>query len=396
MKKFLLLSLILNLLVPLYAQGEFSPVVKLIHNAKLLPRPGVPFASYQANMNFYRQLAKEPRIISFLPTDLKQGHSVSPVFQIQHTDSPFAKASSAFAIDLFNNGEVWGVAAGHVGRNITHSHHKIARKPHMRVQTGPNSFIIAPLEKEKFYIGNPNGMDIVLFKIPKEVLPYITVLHPTEQHAPSLGQEVTIYGFLEQPAQPFTLYRQKVLFSSPLRIVLEKTPDIDLRGACGSPGLTNGYVSMVHIGSDSVGTLIWYDWFNKLPEEIKRSMSNMHYAIPIDVVKMMAKTIEETGSLNEGGMMMKVLGHPVALLHPNQSIMSVEQFRNGKSVTKINNFRHFSLNPEQLELFFELQENDILRISLDEFSLQQAFPSSPSVVYDVNVSTGQVTKIPVP
>ena len=202
-------------------------------------------------------------------------------------------------------------------------------------------------------------------------------------------------GFLEEQAQPFTLSGQKVLFSTPLRLVLQKTPLKDMRGFCGSPGFINGRVSMVYMGFDSARTLAWYDWFNKLPAKTQFSMANLHYAIPIEVVKLMAQSIEEKGALNQGGgIMMKVLGHPVALLRPQEAIVFVEQFRNGERIAKLDSNRHFSVNPEKLELFFDLQENDVLRISLNSFSMEHPFPPV-SVVYDVNVSTGQVTQIPV-
>ena len=148
---------------------------------------------------------------------------------------------------------------------------------------------------------------------------------------------------------------------------------------------------MVYIGFDNIETLTYYDWFHTLPDKIKLSMSNMHYAIPIDRVASMAKSIEQNGSTSEGGVMMKVLGHPIAQLQPNESIVFIEQLRNGKNVAKVQLDRHFPVNPSYLELFFNLQENDVLRVSLDSYSKQHPYPPV-SVIYDVNVSTGQITQ----
>ena len=104
----------------------------------------------------------------------------------------------------------------------------------------------------------------------------------------------------------------------------------------------------------------------------------------------MANSIEETGSLNEGGMMMRVFGHPVVLLHSNESIVFIEQIRNGEVIAKVEGRKYSPIDPEKLELFFDLQENDILRVSLDSFSMEHPVPSV-SIVHDINVSTGKVT-----
>ena len=118
----------------------------------------------------------------------------------------------------------------------------------------------------------------------------------------------------------------------------------------------------------------------------------LHYAIPIDIVKLMAKSIDETGSLNGGGIMMRVFGHPVVLLHPNESIVFIEQIRNGEVIAKVEGNKYSPIDPEKLELFFELQRDDVLRVSLDSFSMEHPFPSV-SIVHDINVFTGKVTTI---
>ena len=389
MKKFLFILFVLISFTPLYAQHQLKSAAKLIQQGRLL-RADVSYLSHRANADFAKQIEQGIAKATISQRgNLKQGHVTCPTFQLQYTASPFAPTASGFAIDLLNNGKVWGVTAGHVARKIIHSHAKKSRNPHIKVQIEPHTFIIAPIEK--FFFGNPEGIDVALFEIPKEVLPYVKILHPA-QHVPSMGQEVTIQGFVEEQNKPVTVSGQKVLFSTPVRFLLSKTFTENVRGLCGSPGSVEGRVSMVYIGFDSAPILSGYDWFNKLPKETKVSMSNLdiNYAIPIDIIKAMAQNIEENGSTNNVGIMMKILGHPVALLHPNESIVSIEQFRNGEKIEKIDVDRHFSIDPEQLEIFFELQERDILRISIASFSLQHPFPPV-SIVYDVDVSTGQVT-----
>lgn len=394
MKKILILLIACVLCVPSYSLKPKPRVAKLrATHGRSARRNSVSALSRQVNAAFRRRMRQIPKTTSFPATPLKRGHLSKrgnifrSTFSLQHTDSPFALPVSGFAIDLLNDGNVWGVTAGHAMRVITTR----KRRPHIRVQTGPNSYVISKIEK--FYIGNPEGMDVALFEIPKEVLPYVTVLRPAE-HTPVVGQEVTIRGYLEeQNRDPFTLSHQKILFSSPLKFFIKKTPTQSMRGFCGAPVFTDGLVSMIYIGFDNAGTLFFYDWFNKLSKETQTTLANVHYAVSIDIAKMMAKSIKETGTVTQDGLMMKVLGHPIDLLHPNESIYYIEQFRNGQSVQKITDIdRHFPLFPEQLDLFFDLQENDILRIALDSYSGDHPFPTV-STIYDVNVSTGQTTKL---
>ena len=179
---------------------------------------------------------------------------------------------------------------------------------------------------------------------------------------------------------------------------------LDMMGTCGTPGFTNGKVSMIYIGYDDIKNLPPQTWLKNLPEETQRSVSQVHYAVPIDAVNLMAQSILETESTSQSAVMMKLLGRPVALLHPNESIVSVEQFRNGQSISKIapverlrtrKNIPEDDINlyapidPGQLELFFELEEGDILRVSLDAFTIEHPRPSV-SLVYEINVSTGEV------
>ena len=421
MKKTLILLFVCMLCMPLYAQLKLGPKARRIRSGRLL-QPRVSTLSRMTNNALWRQ-TRQISLTSTFPADgslkkghLKPGHIERSTFQLHQTDGPLAPAASGFAIDLFGDGVVKGVTAGHLMRDIS----KRNRDPHIRVQTGPDSFIIAPINKESITIGNPDGIDIALFDIPKETLPYINVLHPAE-HAPILGQEVTIQGYLEkyhrvhplalsnakrevspqgqevtfprhleeyEQAHPFTLARQKVLFSTPFQTFIEKNPkEENLRGFCGSPIFANDLVSMIYLGFKDVKTLKEQGWLNG---NTHFPLAEMHHAIPIDVVKQMAKSVKETGSAKQGGIMMKALGRPVALMHFNEAIASIEQFRDGKQIAKID--KNFPIDPYQLELFFDLQENDVLRVSLNSFSIDHPKPTIDTI-YDVNVSTGEVTKV---
>jgi len=398
MKKIILFLLLGNLLLPSYAHFKgIKPSLARTRTGKIvLKHPSISDLSRRSNEKFYNKLRRSSAKAAWSSHQpLERENSFRTTFLLRYNDDPALptrKEASGFAIalkDKNGNEKIWGITAGHVMRNIS-THKRVPnRKPHIRIQKDPDNFIIFPIEK--FFIGNPEGMDIALFEIPKEALPYITILQPAE-HAPAVGEKVSIQGFLAEKGNPFSLIDQTVLLSTSFKIFLKKTLEEKMTGFCGSPGFTNGRVSMVYIGFNSGEVLAQKaSWFNKLSHRKQAAMSEgLHYAIPIDIVKLMAKSIEETGSLNEGGMMMRIFGHPVVLLHPNESIVFIEQIRNGEVIAKVEGSKYSPIDPEKLELFFELQRNDALRISLDSFSMEHPFPSV-SIVHDINVSTGKVT-----
>ena len=402
MRKFFVLLIVSVLFTPLYAANlgpggiEVNPA-EIIRTGKLLPGRSL---SRNVTKDFLTQIERSAKKVASLPShSLTKGHPFPSTFQIQHTNNPLARAACGSVIGFKNNqGEPRPLVTvgGHVARDIS----KRNRLPYIRVQTeaGP---IFIPIKK--FFYGNPGGFDLAFADVPKELWPYITILEPAE-NTPVAGETVTFQGFLEEGNQPFTLQEQPVLFSTLFTALIKKTNEEDMMGTCGTPGFTNGKVSMIYIGYDDIENLPPQAWLTNLPEETQRSISQVHYAVPIDAVNLMAQSILETESTSQSAVMMKLLGRPVALLHPNESIVSVEQFRNGQSISKIapverlrtrKNIPEDDINlyapidPGQLELFFELEEGDILRVSLDAFTIEHPRPSV-SIIYEVDVSTGQV------
>lgn len=376
MKKIIVFLLLCNLFIPAYAQFKnIAGAAKRIRAGHLLPRPSVSRWSREANLALERRINQVPQTATATPisTALKKGHKTRSAFQVQYTDGPAQETASAFAINL--NGKVWGVTAGHVMRNIS-------LRPHMKVETASGTSI-TPIKK--FFIGNPHGMDIALFEIPSTELAHLTILQPAKR-APLIGEKVAVSGFSR--GQALSLSGEKVLFSTPLKLFIQKTFEQDLKGFCGSPIVADdGHVSAVYSGFADAPILRQFDWFNDLPWDTREAMSSLHYAIPIEVLELMAKGIEQNGSLLKSGTMMKVFHYPVALLHPNEYIISVEQFRNGEKIGKIH--KNPLINPEKLEQFFELQENDILRVYVNR--PQTVEVRDAYVGYDINVSTGEVT-----
>jgi len=375
MKKFFLLLIALNLLVSAHAQLKIGPAVERIRAGRLLPRSNVARLSQQTYAALAQRLLQISRHVTPSIVTPKQGHLRPTTFQVQMTDSFSRDTASAFAIKL--NGKIWGVTAAHVMNNISHS-------PYIRIETEPHTFLFAPIKN--FYTGNPEGMDLSVFEIPPQVLPYVQVLNPTQTQI-SAGDTVTIPGFTAK--QPLLLTGEKVLFAAPLRLMIQWNTFQDLKGFCGSPILDKqGNVVGVFNGYTEKDYLHQHHWFTNLPFKIQRAIPHLNFAVPVTNLQIMAKGAEK-GSLQQTGIMMKVLGYPVAVLHPNEYIRNVELFRNGTKIESVH--KNPFVDPEKLEEFFQLQDNDILRITLSR-------PQTPTirtayVAYKINVTTGEVTQL---
>lgn len=374
MKKLFVIFLTCNLLVPLYAaKVKRAKKFRVRHKA---PRQSVSQLSARANLSLERRMNQIIKLTNRTVTNVpRKGHPLRTTFQVQPSNVAFGETASAFAIKL--NGKTWGVTAAHVMRNIR-------PKPHIKVEVSPHNFKIAPIEK--FFVGNPAGADIALFEIPEEVKPHVTVLEPAKQPA-NMGEKVSIPGFAA--GQPLFIANEKILFSNSMRLFIQRTPLEDLTGFCGSPIFgKNNTVLGVYSGFVKKSLLYEHSWFYDIPWEIRDEIPNLHFAIPVENLEIMAKAAEKN-SLQAAGKMMKVFDHPIAPLHLNEYILSVEQFRNGEMIAKVH--KNLIVEPKKLEQFFELQENDVLRVILSRPQTKEA--PTPYVIYDVNVTTGKVTEV---
>ena len=356
------------------------PKIKRVRKApstRVVRQPSVAQLSRLAQTRLDRKLTQITHVKERFPArPLRQGHPFTSTFQVQSSTAVVRpETASAFAIEL--NGKTWGVTASHVMKNISFD-------PYVKVQSAPHTFHLAPIKT--VFRGNPEGMDIALFEIPQEVLPFVNVLKPAE-HAPTAGEKLNIPGFTG--GQPLLAQQQKVLYATPLKLFLQNTSEKELRGFCGSPLLgKDSKVHAIYVGYDSAMELHMYDWFADLPMNVQLEMPNLHYAIPVQILQVMANWAEKNSS-PQAGKWMHVLNKPIALLHPNEYIISVEQFRNGEKLGRIH--KHPLVDPEHLEQFFELEQNDILRVTIRRPQTRET-PTAYKA-YDINVSTGEVTEL---
>ncbi len=373
MKKFLTFIILCNLFVSLQAGGIKRPAVKTV-------RPkNVAQASRIAQQRLQRKLYRIPRLATTTASKhkMQSGHPLPYTFQIQRFNDLEAETASAFAIRLF--GKPIGVTAGHVMNSVR-------KAPYIKIQEGAQT-VLAPIQK--FIIGNSNsnGLDLAIFEIPQEILPHVTVLEPSAR-APITGEYLNIPGFADGKA--FFVPQERVLITTPTKLLLQKTATVGLRGFCGSPILgKNNKVQAIYIGFVNKEILPNLRWVNDLPREVTANMPAFHIAIPVQALSDLVE-LAETGVASKTGTMMYALGHPVGLLKPTEFIKSIELFRRGKKIGSIQ--YNPLIDPGHLEQFFELQENDVLRLTINQ-STTSFTQQGENVLYDVNVSTGEVTVV---
>jgi hypothetical protein len=233
------------------------------------------------------------------------------------------------------------------------------------------------------YITNEHNLDITVSYIPDKLKPFITPLDPAEELA-EIGTAVNISGFADEV--PFLLPEETVLTASPLRYVIQMRNPLMLGGACGSAITDSVTGKLLAMERDFSYNAQLAEWFKFLPEEAKKNLTNVHFAVPIQNAVAVSRAFI-TGDDKLAAIEMKVLGRPVALLYPNEHLSSVLLMRNGfvKQTVHFNPF----LKPQKLEEFFELEPNDVLRIIVEEPAT--ITKKARTIYYDTNVSTGKVT-----
>lgn len=289
------------------------------------------------------------------------------VFEVQiSTDG--AHTGTAFALDI--KGHIYGVTAAHVAENI-----KI--EPFAKVKT-ENEVIVKPISFLR--IGDQRGNDVAIFEVPPEILAHVDVLSPVEQR-PTVGE------YTQSPKYVWgapSFLREDILFVGKHRILLRDLAQRDITGACGSPVLAGGKVIGIHIGEYSLQKMQYVSWNTILRENNISFNSPLHVVSPITHVLRLA---EQSQGASNVGTMLKVLGHPVHLLTPQEHIISIMHLRNGTVQKEFH--AHPFMNYSELGEFFDLQDNDLIRVKVRN-PRGMGIPSV-TTVYEINVSTGKVS-----
>lgn len=349
---------------------SMEEVAKIIFSSAQLKR-----LSHQSRLNFMQQLKKVPQVKleprqQFRPFVAPQQ---IPSVQVQlHAYS----VNSASATPVMIDGQEYLFFASHWAE-------KIKEDPYVKVITPSGKAITASITE--MYSTHKRGLDLTVIRVPKEIESFITALDPAEEPVEA-GTLVNISGFAHE--SPSLFPEEPVLFASPMRYVIQMRNPLPLGGICGG-AITNpvtGKAVAIERGFHYGVPVVTAEWFHLLPQEAQENFTDTHLAIPIQNAVAIARAFE-SGDDSLAAIEMKVLGRPVALLYPNEYIFSVTLMRDGAVKQTVHS--NLFLNPQKLEEFFNLEPNDILRITVDRGDISTE--KVQLIYYDVNVSTGEIT-----
>ena len=333
--------------------------------------------SQHINANLQRQLSVlfQPPIAVPQPKQFQIPKTPKPVSFLVQTGPKSDKTASAFALKI--DKAIIGVTAGHVMNNILYYH-----EPYMAFPTGNGQKTVMPIANWR--ITNRHGTDVAVFELPPEALEYVQPLEVLEQPVRSL-QTASIAGFANNA--PLWLPNEEILFTGAQRLLLRNTSHYGLDGMCGSPVMVDGKVAAVYVGHAPRERSLSYTWVEPIRQLFNKPLPDLHQAAPIKFIFPLVEDLQERGAIHKFGTMMKALNHPIAMLDPKDQLYSVSLVRDG--FVKKSIYLGPLADPEHLENFFELQENDVLRIEVlpDGYVNQRKSPT----FYDINVSTGEVS-----
>ena len=340
-------------------------------------RSSVAELSRAANRSFLKRLSpifQKPRTLPrpeqhFIP---KRPNPISFLVQ-SGPQSP--ETASAFAVEV--GGKLIGVTAGHVMNNIKNF------DPRMSFPQGKER---VEFSISNWRMSNRKGNDVAVFAIPEEARPYIQPLKISSTPAEP-WQTVSIAGHANN--FPVWLPNEEILFVGPQRILLRNTSKRTLFGMCGSPVLIDGKVTGLYVGYDSADNLAKSQWADPLRVEFDKQLPSLHRVAPIEHIFPLIEKMLFNMDTQNTGTMLQVLGKPIAPFANTDALYTITLLRNDRVVKSI--YPGPLADPEHLEQFFEMQENDELLVEV----WPEGYPyvrTSPQI-YKVNVSTGKVEKL---
>ncbi len=360
-------------LLPCIACAQKIPAVRLDRAVYRIQQ--IATLSKQANHSFSKRLQYLWQPVNWAPVSAITNHfpdaQSHAVFQVQQT--PFARSTaSAFALDI--EGQVWGVTAAHVMRNIE-------RDPYVKVQNGYGKWVFFPITA--WYSGNPHNADVAIFQIPPQALPFIQILKPAP-YLPQAKTPLQLQGYVKGNA---LMVQEPVLFAGPRGIFLLDQTHREMTGFCGSPWLENGRVIGVSMGYTSQSDILKTAWFEVLRKRVQASIPAIHQAVPIQTVRALAAWVSNQPS-SQAATPVKLFGQEITQLYPHMHIAYLQQLRHGYVVETKNPGP--LVDPEHIEQFFELQAGDVVRIVVQ--TPRQSAQPEKRICYDVDVTTGQITQ----
>lgn len=297
----------------------------------------------------------------------------SSVFTVQATPESKHKGS-AFAVNI--DGHVWGVTARHVMDDINHT-------PYMTF-TDENGVPVT-LEAKPSKEGSAAGVDLALFEIPPQALPYLQPLE-LEDELPSAHSVLSSSGFargnfLSQPVR-------EVLFASQYRILTKYVQtNVPMNGYCGSPLLQNGKVAGVHIGSLLAGQSKSADWFSGTLGQFNAQTHDLNIAVPAFWLRTLARQASGAYTPQED-IALVFNGLQIMRLHPTDAIGFIMQLRDGRVIKKLP--RYPFMDFAHLETFFDVQQGDLFRLEIQ--SEGRIYPRRQIYWYEWTAGENNITQ----
>ena len=353
------------------SHAQLSSAVERTLTKQLFRPSSVSLLSKQSNLLFKERLANmlQPALTAEVPVRDTLPPGEKPiVFQVQQFFQSNITAS-AFAIE--EQGKLFGVTAAHVMDNIS-------KDPYMYLQT-PQGHHAEKITSWR--ISNVMGTDVAVFEIPPQVCNYVQPL-PIATERAQATQMVSIAGFAF--GQPRWFPREEILFVSSYRLMIRNNFRKANKGMCGSPVMIDGKVAGLYVRSFAYKVFSPKLNVPLFPDFSIHSLPPLYVATPIENVLPLVHDLLGQDTQNEG-IVMKILGQPVGVLPPGDALLSVALIRNGE-VKQIVQAEEFT-DPEHLEHFFELEDKDVLRITI----FPQFADTDAIFYYEINISSGEVS-----
>ena len=301
----------------------------------------------------------KPRPLLPAPQNIRRA-----VFTLQHSPQTHGKGS-AFAVKI--NGKVWGVTAKHVLNDI-------GRDPYIELfdETGKPFYTQVSIVKE----GHLRGADVAIFKIPSQLEKYIVPLVPDEK-LPSPLAAAQSAGFSRGNFAWFN--KIDVLFSSTHRVLARYQDFPVLNGYCGSPLLVNGKAAGVFVGIVGNTNTQRADWRALLNH---KPINDFNQIVPIQWVRRLVEQVETPGQ--SVGTLVRVLGRPITHLTPEEAVVQIQQFKNGRLYKQIPAYPF--MDYLHLERFLDIESTDKIRVVIQKNERPGVRPTVRW--YDLDIATG--------
>lgn len=366
----LLIILVSFLTGTLSLHAQTGPLAEQIQNKLLRKAKSINAVSQRTNAALYKRLSAlfTPPTLPFVPSKPQLPDMVKPItFRVQ-AGPVIHGTASAFAIE--RNGHLFGVTAAHVMENIE-------PHPFMTVQTESGEFEAIPISKWRR--GNPFNSDVAVFEIPEQAQPYVQPL-PISDAPLAAQQQVSIAGWARN--EPLWLPQEEVLFVGAQHAFIRNTAGQSLTGMCGSPIMIDGKVAGLYVGfTKGEQGFLRQGWVKLLNVVSSDPLPPLHQMSIIEQINPLIESLEND-TQEAPGTLLRVMGYPVTILGVEDQLVNIRQTRRGVPIKDI--YTGPLADPEHLEQFLNITDNDVVSISI-------LHKGGNFQTYSINVSTGEVT-----